>query len=89
VENCRTVGVATKLPHSGFSSIPSNGTINIKSWRNSNGKVASIRLLGSDVKLKWQQTNEGLELDLSGMETGRNGFAIESILYPLTLRCKQ
>ena len=41
-----------------------DGTINIKSWRNSNGKVASIRVLGSDAKLKWQQTDEGLKLDL-------------------------
>ncbi|MDQ8179555.1 alpha-L-fucosidase [Pelagicoccus sp. SDUM812005] len=44
------------------------------------GKVTSVRLLGSERELKWKQSDKALEVDLSGIEIGPNGYALKVIL---------
>lgn len=60
-----------------MSLAPAEETVRIRSFNNSAGKVSSIRLLGSDQPLIWAQTDEALEIDFAGIETGAHDYAIE------------
>ncbi|MGJ8633006.1 MAG: alpha-L-fucosidase [Luteolibacter sp.] len=53
------------------------GTSRILAMNAVAGKVTSVRLLGSDAALEWKQTEEALEIDFSGLEIGKHGFAVE------------
>jgi len=63
-----------------MSLVPGTGCVRILSLNNSAGKVARVRLLGSDKDLKWTQNAEALEIDFYGVETGANGYAVEVTL---------
>ena len=41
------------------------------------GAIKNVRLLGEERAVMWIQTNIALEIDLTGIETGESGFAIE------------
>lgn len=60
-----------------MSLVPAHSTVRILSLKRSAGSVASVRLLGSDVSLSWEQTEDALEINFSGVETGVNGYALE------------
>ncbi len=51
--------------------------ISIKSLKLANGKVENMRLLGNAAKIKWEQTDDALSVDLTGMQTGRDGYVLE------------
>ena len=48
----------------------------IKSMRDK-GKVKKIRMLGSDEKLSWKNTGEGLEVVLPEIKPDKNGYVLE------------
>lgn len=55
--------------------------VRIKSLNKSVGEVASVRLLGSSkADFDWKQTADSLEVDLSGLVVGRNGYALKVTL---------
>lgn len=56
------------------------GITRIQSLSTTVGSVAGVRLLGSDVSLKWKQTEQALEVDFRGIEIGSNGYALEIIM---------
>jgi alpha-L-fucosidase len=51
--------------------------ISIKSLKFANGKVENMRLLGNAAKIKWEQTDDDLSVDLTGVQTGRDGYVLE------------
>ncbi|MDF7823540.1 alpha-L-fucosidase [Pontiellaceae bacterium B12227] len=61
-----------------MSITPAPQKVRIESLNRSSGKVSALRLLGSDVRLNWKQTDEALEINFSGIETDANGFVIEA-----------
>jgi alpha-L-fucosidase len=60
-----------------MSLVPAGDTVRILSLNRSAVKVTQLRLLGSNVSLEWMQSDEALEIDFSGIQTGANGFAVE------------
>ena len=62
-----------------MSLVSANGVVRILSLNESTGRITQLRLLGSDQQLKWEQTDEALEVDLTGVETGANGYALEAV----------
>jgi alpha-L-fucosidase len=56
--------------------------IEIKSLNLANGKIEKVRLLGSLSKIKWEQTENELKVDLTGINTGSNsnGYVLEVTL---------
>lgn len=55
--------------------------VEILSLNESIGNVTSVRLLGnSAADLKWKQTTDALQVDLSGYDISRNGYALEVTL---------
>ena len=63
-----------------ISLVNPNSVIEIKSLKLSNAKVENVSLLGSSVEVKWEQTENELKVDLTGLETGENGYALEVTL---------
>lgn len=63
-----------------MSLAPAGDTVRILSLSSAAGKVVQVRLLGSGLKLAWAQTGDALEIDFSGVPTGRNGYAVEVTL---------
>ena len=61
-----------------MSLVPASGIVQILSLKRSAGQITQLRLLGSDQKLNWKQTDVALEVDLSGVETSANGYALEA-----------
>lgn len=53
------------------------GEISVASFSSEMVKVKSVRVLNSDIIPEWQQTESGLQVDMSGIETSDNGFVIE------------
>lgn len=62
-----------------MSLVPAIGKVMIKSLNTSAGDIQSVKLLGSKVNLIWQQTEESLVIDFTGIATGKNGYAIEAL----------
>lgn len=55
--------------------------VRILSLNESAGTVTSVRLLGSQqAEFHWKQTESALEVDLSNLQLGENGYALEVIL---------
>jgi alpha-L-fucosidase len=52
----------------------------IKSLNAKEIKIKSVRLLGSDKTLNWQQTDQALIVDMDGAITPENGYALEIVL---------
>ena len=63
-----------------MSLVPAMGTVRIKSLKQSAGRIVGMRLLGSNRKLEWTQTDQALEIDFGDVETSANGYAVEIIL---------
>jgi alpha-L-fucosidase len=63
-----------------MSIVPAGDTVRICSLNTSVGTIQQVRLLGSSRKIDWTQTNSALDLDFQGVETGKNGFAVEITL---------
>ena len=59
---------------------PGAGAVRVRSLGKSAGDVQSVRLLGSDRRLKWTQGADALSVDFAGVETGPNGYALEVVL---------
>ncbi|MGJ8640948.1 MAG: alpha-L-fucosidase [Opitutaceae bacterium] len=53
------------------------GPVRIVSLNSSVGKITDIRLLGHYTDIHWKQTNEALEVDLSGLTISPNGYTLE------------
>jgi len=60
-----------------ISLVQAENELQIQSLNKEAGAITGVRLLGSDQKLNWKQTETELILDLRGVETGENGFALE------------
>jgi len=57
---------------------PPEGVVRIESLNDSVGEVKAVRLIGSSkADFGWKQTTDGLEVDLSGLAIGKNGYALE------------
>jgi len=41
------------------------------------GKIKSAKMLGSQMKIKWKQTSEGLEMTIGNEQTDPNGYALK------------
>ena len=60
-----------------ISLVPAPDTVQIRSLHSGNGIISSVRLLGTNKAIVWDQTDEELKVDLNGLETGENGYALE------------
>ena len=60
-----------------ISLVAPESTIEIKSLMTENGKIENIKLLGSSTPIRWEQRNNGLIVDLTGLITNNNGYALE------------
>ncbi len=63
-----------------MSLVPAGDFVRIYSLNKAAGTIEQVRLLGSEQKIKWEQTTDALELDAKGWQTGEYGFAIEVVL---------
>ncbi|MCP5535508.1 MAG: alpha-L-fucosidase [Akkermansiaceae bacterium] len=63
-----------------MSLAPAPPQIRILALNESAGKVTGLRLLGSDKSIQWKQTDESLEVDLTGVTTSSHGYVLEVIL---------
>lgn len=54
--------------------------VRVLSLRASAGEVTSVKLLGSDELLVWGQSEDALQVDLSEINAGKNGYALEVTL---------
>ncbi|WP_158972772.1 alpha-L-fucosidase [Paraglaciecola sp. L3A3] len=63
-----------------MSLVPAVGKVSIKSLNSSAGDIQSVRLLGSEQSLNWQQNANSLEIDFSNVETAENGYGVEVVL---------
>ncbi len=55
-------------------------SVRIGALKKSAGTITGVRLLGSQVKLKWIQTAEALEVGFGEVATSANGYALEVTL---------
>ncbi|MCP4313349.1 MAG: hypothetical protein GY790_18990 [Bacteroidetes bacterium] len=60
-----------------ISLVQAEDVLQIRSLNKEAGTISGVRLLGSGQVPEWKQTESGLSLDLRGLETGENGFALE------------
>lgn len=60
-----------------ISLAPIESTINIKSLDKNAGKIKNVRILGSNEKPGWKQTNNSLEISVQNVIPSKNGYAIE------------
>ncbi|CAH8283031.1 alpha-L-fucosidase [Mariniflexile fucanivorans] len=63
-----------------ISLVPASNKILIRSLNKTNGEVKNVRVLGSDKEVEWKQTELGLEVNLNGIKSNKNGFVIETSL---------
>lgn len=63
-----------------ISLVPASGKILIRSFNNSIGKIQSVSILGSETNVEWKQTEIGLEVNLAGIESNKNGFVVKVAL---------
>jgi len=60
-----------------ISLVQAGDELQIRSLNKEAGAISGVRLLGSEQMFDWKQTESELSLDLRGVETGENGFALE------------
>lgn len=61
-----------------MSLVQPKGKVYIKSLRAGEGNIKTVELLGIDeLRLNWNQTEDSLNIDFTGIEIGINGYAIE------------
>jgi alpha-L-fucosidase len=64
-----------------ISLVPAGDIVGIRSLNQSAGSIQRVRLLGSDRVMEWSQTDAAIELNVAGVNTGANGFAVEVTLH--------
>ena len=42
------------------------------------GEIKTVRVLGSEKDIEWNQTESGLEVTLTGTESSKYGFVVEA-----------
>lgn len=57
--------------------MPAEEKVKINSLAENAGAISRVRLIGSNQVISWTQTETELSLDLRGVDTGENGFAVE------------
>ena len=60
-----------------ISLVKASGIITIHAFNNKIGKIKELKVLGSTKQVKWSQTATGVEINLGGIETNKNGFVVE------------
>ncbi len=63
-----------------ISLVKAEGQVQIKSLRQAAAKIETVGLLGNSEKINWEQSDDCLNVDLSGMSTGDNGYVLEVTL---------
>ncbi|MDW5290112.1 alpha-L-fucosidase [Formosa sp. PL04] len=63
-----------------ISLVPIENKVHIKSFSNQMGTIKNIKLLGSDEKLEWQQTDTELTVEVKNLTPSKNGYALEITL---------
>ncbi len=63
-----------------ISLVNAGSQVEIKSLKLANEKVVKVSLLGNSTEIKWEQSENALKVDLSGLKTGNNGYALEVVL---------
>ena len=62
-----------------ISLVPAADQILIRSLNKTNGEIKKVRMLGNKNEVEWKQTEVGLEVNLKGIKTNKNGFVVEAI----------
>lgn len=60
-----------------ISLVKPSENILIKSFKEEIGEIKGVQILGIDHDLVWEQTENGLKVNVDGLETDENGFVIE------------
>ncbi|WP_299668789.1 alpha-L-fucosidase [uncultured Polaribacter sp.] len=63
-----------------ISLVPASGKILIHSLNKNVGVIKNVRILGSEKDVEWKQTESGLEVSLTGIESSKYGFVVEASL---------
>ena len=63
-----------------ISLVPPAGKILIRSLNITKGEIINVRVLGSSKKVAWKQTEHGLEVNLTGVKSNKDGFVVEANL---------
>ncbi|MCH6255594.1 alpha-L-fucosidase [Puniceicoccaceae bacterium K14] len=62
-----------------MSLVAAESTVRIRALNKEAGIIKSVRLLGSELDVKWNQAEDALVIDSSDWNTSENGFAIEVV----------
>ncbi|MDO5969593.1 alpha-L-fucosidase [Flavivirga aquimarina] len=60
-----------------ISLVEASGIISIKALGKKEGTIKSVKILGSKKEVKWNQTDDGLRVNLKDIQTNKNGFVVE------------
>lgn len=60
-----------------ISLVEAYGIISIKALGKKEGTIKSVKILGSKKEVKWNQTDDGLRVNLKDIQTNKNGFVVE------------
>jgi len=58
--------------------VPADDTILIRSLNKKAGTIKKVSLLGHEKEVEWTQSEAGLEVNLTGIKTNKNGFVVEA-----------
>ncbi|MEP3838636.1 MAG: alpha-L-fucosidase [Algibacter sp.] len=61
-----------------ISLVPAADKILIKSLNKTKGHIINVRVLGSDKKVDWKQSDNGLEVNLKGVNSNKKGFVVKA-----------
>ncbi|GAA3651458.1 alpha-L-fucosidase [Flavivirga jejuensis] len=61
-----------------ISLVAAANKILIHSLDKTKGDIVAVRVLGSNKKVEWKQTKNGLEVKLDGVKSNKNGFVVEA-----------
>lgn len=61
-----------------ISLVPAAGEILIQSLNKTKGEIINVRVLGNNKKVAWKQTENGFEVNLTGVKSNKNGFVVEA-----------
>jgi alpha-L-fucosidase len=60
-----------------ISLVNPSGTISILALGKKAGTIKNVRILGCKKQVEWKQTEIGLEINVNGVKSKENGFAVE------------
>ncbi|MEP5341560.1 MAG: alpha-L-fucosidase [Algibacter sp.] len=61
-----------------ISLVAAANKILIRSLNKNSVKIKNVRVLGSEKDVEWKQTETGLEVNLNGVKSDKNGFVVEA-----------